>query len=120
RRRRRRRRRRPRPIRPQRWTGPARPPPRPATGARVRGGRARRVRRARPHPTWGRPRPGRRRPTSRRRLRLAPATALDTPAGTLGPTPRCLEPRDHEEVLVRRGRRSGLFTFVAVHSTVRG
>jgi leucine dehydrogenase len=27
---------------------------------------------------------------------------------------------DHEEVLVRRGRRSGLFTFVAVHSTVRG
>jgi leucine dehydrogenase len=27
---------------------------------------------------------------------------------------------DHEEVLVRRGRRSGLFTFVAVHSTARG
>jgi leucine dehydrogenase len=27
---------------------------------------------------------------------------------------------DHEDVLVRRGRRSGLYTFVAVHSTVRG
>jgi leucine dehydrogenase len=27
---------------------------------------------------------------------------------------------DHEDVLVRRGRRSGLFTIVAVHSTVRG
>jgi leucine dehydrogenase len=33
---------------------------------------------------------------------------------------RYLETLDHEEVLVRRGRRSGLFTFVAVHSTVRG
>jgi leucine dehydrogenase len=31
-----------------------------------------------------------------------------------------LETLDHEEVLVRRGRRSGLYTFVAVHSTVRG
>jgi len=27
---------------------------------------------------------------------------------------------DHEELVVRRGRRSGLFTMVAVHSTVRG
>ncbi len=27
---------------------------------------------------------------------------------------------DHEDVVVRRGRRSGLYTFVAVHSTVRG
>src|SRR5206468_8909786 len=27
---------------------------------------------------------------------------------------------EHEELLVRRGRRSGLFTMVAVHSTVRG
>ncbi|HEY1508771.1 MAG TPA: Glu/Leu/Phe/Val dehydrogenase dimerization domain-containing protein [Solirubrobacteraceae bacterium] len=33
---------------------------------------------------------------------------------------RYLETLDHEEVLVRRGSRSGLFTFVAVHSTVRG
>src|SRR5438270_9808769 len=33
---------------------------------------------------------------------------------------RYLEKLDHEEVLVRRGQRSGLFTFVAVHSTVRG
>jgi leucine dehydrogenase len=31
-----------------------------------------------------------------------------------------LETLDHEEVLVRRGRRSGLYTFVAVHSTLRG
>ena len=31
-----------------------------------------------------------------------------------------LEPLDHEDVVVRRGRRSGLYTFVAVHSTVRG
>jgi leucine dehydrogenase len=30
------------------------------------------------------------------------------------------ETLDHEDVVVRRGRRSGLFTFVAVHSTVRG
>lgn len=31
-----------------------------------------------------------------------------------------LETLDHEAVLVRRGARSGLYTFVAVHSTVRG
>jgi leucine dehydrogenase len=31
-----------------------------------------------------------------------------------------LETLDHEAVLVRRGQRSGLYTFVAVHSTVRG
>jgi leucine dehydrogenase len=31
-----------------------------------------------------------------------------------------LEPLDHEDVVVRRGRRSGLYTIVAVHSTVRG
>ena len=31
-----------------------------------------------------------------------------------------VEALDHETVLVRRGRRSGLYTFVAVHSTVRG
>ncbi len=42
---------------------------------------------------------------------------------TAGPAERIkryLETLDHEEVLVRRGRRSGLFTFAAVHSTVRG
>src|SRR3712207_3088057 len=27
---------------------------------------------------------------------------------------------DHEEILIRRGTRSGVFTIVAVHSTVRG
>jgi leucine dehydrogenase len=31
-----------------------------------------------------------------------------------------LETLDHEDVVVRRGRRSGLYTFVAVHSTIRG
>ena len=31
-----------------------------------------------------------------------------------------LETLDHEAVLVRRGQRSGLYTFVAIHSTVRG
>ena len=33
---------------------------------------------------------------------------------------RYLETLDHETLLVRRGSRSGLFTLVAVHSTVRG
>jgi leucine dehydrogenase len=33
---------------------------------------------------------------------------------------RYLEKLDHEEVLLRRGRRSGVYTIVAVHSTVRG
>jgi len=33
---------------------------------------------------------------------------------------RYLERLDHEEVLVRRGHRSGLYTIVAIHSTVRG
>ncbi len=31
-----------------------------------------------------------------------------------------MEPIEHEEALVRRGTRSGLYTVVAVHSTVRG
>jgi len=31
-----------------------------------------------------------------------------------------VEPLDHEELVVRRGPRSGLYTIVAVHSTVRG
>jgi leucine dehydrogenase len=33
---------------------------------------------------------------------------------------RYLETLDHEELLVRRGTRSGLYTFIAVHSTARG
>jgi leucine dehydrogenase len=33
---------------------------------------------------------------------------------------RYLEQLDHEEVVLRRGRRSGLLTIVAVHSTIRG
>jgi leucine dehydrogenase len=37
-----------------------------------------------------------------------------------GAIDRYLERLDHEEVLVRRGRRSGLYTIIAIHSTVRG
>jgi len=33
---------------------------------------------------------------------------------------RHLAPLDHEEVVIRRGRRSGLYTIVAIHSTARG
>src|SRR3954449_5343235 len=33
---------------------------------------------------------------------------------------RYLAPLDHEEVVIRRGRRSGRYTIVAVHSTARG
>jgi leucine dehydrogenase len=40
--------------------------------------------------------------------------------GADSPIDHYLERLDHEEVLVRVGRRSGLYTFVAVHSTVRG
>ena len=39
------------------------------------------------------------------------------PADTTDSYPETL---DHEDVVVRRGRRSGLYTFVAVHSTIRG
>jgi leucine dehydrogenase len=42
-----------------------------------------------------------------------PATAADS-------TDSYPETLDHEDVVVRRGRRSGLYTFVAVHSTIRG
>ena len=41
-------------------------------------------------------------------------------AGRADRIERYLETLDHEEVLLRRGRRSGLFTFAAMHSTVRG
>ena len=41
-------------------------------------------------------------------------------AATLDGIERYLETLDHEELLVRRGRRSGLYAVVAVHSTVRG
>ena len=45
-------------------------------------------------------------------------TALPAPAAES--TDSYPESLDHEDVLVHRGRRSGLYTFVAVHSTVRG
>ena len=38
----------------------------------------------------------------------------------MAPIERYLATLDHEELYVRRGPRSGLFTIVAVHSTVRG
>jgi leucine dehydrogenase len=51
-----------------------------------------------------------------------PAGSVDALSATDAPVQvdRCLETLDHEEVVVRRGWRSGLYTFVAVHSTVRG
>ncbi len=42
------------------------------------------------------------------------------PAAAAYTTDSYPENLDHEDVVVRRGRRSGLYTFVAVHSTVRG
>jgi leucine dehydrogenase len=50
------------------------------------------------------------------RLRDRPAR----PRSSLATIDRYLETLDHEELLVRRGRRSGLYTIVAVHSTARG
>jgi leucine dehydrogenase len=40
--------------------------------------------------------------------------------GAVATHPSALPPLDHEQLLVRRGPRSGLLTIVAVHSTVRG
>ena len=99
--------------RPSRWRPwPTRPPP-PATAPGRRP--AARPRPAAPTTRAPRPRPGRsgddvarrRRPLAARRTRL-------------GRIDRYLETLEHEELLVRRGRRSGLFTIVAVHSTARG
>src|SRR3954454_11192232 len=45
-------------------------------------------------------------------------TAESLPSGAI--SDRYLEPLAHETLLVRRGRRSGLFTMAAVHSTARG
>ena len=42
------------------------------------------------------------------------------PSTNLAGIDRYLENLDHETLLVRRGRRSGLYTIVAVHSTARG
>src|SRR3954471_6416424 len=44
--------------------------------------------------------------------------AESLPSGAI--SDRYLEPLAHETLLVRRGRRSGLFTMAAVHSTARG
>src|SRR3954471_15078280 len=101
----------------------ARPRRAPARRMAARPGRARappnrqpalraRVRRARPDRV-----PARRRAPARR---APPRRARRLPAASSPAIERSLASLDHEEVLVRRGRRSGLFTFVAVHSTVRG
>src|SRR5438270_12734591 len=58
-------------------------------------------------------------PRPRPHRRAARATAGPT-SGSRGAIDRYLERLDHEEVLVRRGRRSGLYTIIAIHSTVRG
>jgi leucine dehydrogenase len=42
------------------------------------------------------------------------------PAAAAERTDSYPENLDHEDVVARRGRRSGLYTFVAVHSTIRG
>ena len=87
----------------------------PIAGAPAADARARRRRRRRPRrPRRRRAAPWSRRPRTPTRARppaerLARLGAIDYP-----------EPLAHETLLVRRGRRSGLFTMVAVHSTARG
>ena len=51
--------------------------------------------------------------------RLSAADALGG-GGSVAPIERYLATLDHEDLLVRRGRRSGVFCIVAVHSTARG
>ena len=76
----------------------------PADGTTARRPRPRRAPRA-PRP------PPRRRPADR------PRGAPVSSRVAMEPYPATLE---HEDLLVRRGRRSGLYCIVAVHSTVRG
>ena len=58
--------------------------------------------------------------------RRGPDTPTVRVGGTRFPAPAAettdtyLETLDHEDVVVRRGERSGFYTFVAVHSTIRG
>ncbi|HTX32365.1 MAG TPA: Glu/Leu/Phe/Val dehydrogenase dimerization domain-containing protein [Solirubrobacteraceae bacterium] len=59
-------------------------------------------------------------PRQRARPGARPRAGRPRPSERLTHIDPYLEKLDHEEVLVRRGRRSGLYTFVAVHSTVRG
>ena len=70
-----------------------------------------------PHVAAARPR--RREPLRRHAPRHARRTARGRPLGC-GAIADYPEPLAHETLLVRRGRRSGLFTMVAVHSTARG
>ena len=64
------------------------------------------------------PRPARRRRPQHLRERAARRAPADP--SLRASIDRYLERLDHEEVLVRRGRRSGLYTIIAIHSTVRG
>jgi len=52
-------------------------------------------------------------------LRSAPGPSARA-RSSLAAIDRYLETLDHEELLMRRGRRSGLYSVVAVHSTARG
>ena len=119
----------PPPTRSSRPAAPARPTPpptRPPTPDRA-GRRADARRDATGEPPRAR-RPLRR-PT-RRPPAMAAATAVaELPSGSpppagadryASPAIDYPEPLAHETLLVRRGRRSGLFTMVAVHSTARG
>ena len=56
----------------------------------------------------------------RPRARRHDAAARALTALVSAPIDRYLETLDHEELLVRRGRRSGLYAIIAVHSTARG
>ena len=69
----------------------------------------------------GRPEPARRTPAGRAfpRSPWAPL-ARDPAAARLVAHLRAPRPLTHEALVVRRGRRSGLYTIVAVHSTARG
>ena len=67
--------------------------------------------RAEPRPVGGR---------GARRSRGVRAAGRTLIRAGLAVADRYLEPLEHEELVVRRGRRSGLYTIVAVHSTVRG
>ena len=67
-------------------------------------------------------RPGHRLPSAPHGSGSATGTGAGTGTSTTGVAEieRHLEKLDHEDVVLRRGRRSGLYTIVAVHSTLRG
>src|SRR5829696_3684420 len=116
----------------RRWPSPAgrrSPPvtarrPRRAAGSPARPANSRtrpcRPARTRRRPTRSSGRPSSRPPSGLRRRRRRRPRPPRLSRRNLAAIGRDLETLDHEELLVRRGRRSGLFTIVAVHSTARG